>query len=91
MGLFVGNIAFVATDADLQQLFTPHGRILAARIATDCASGRSRGFGVVEMPDAGEAQTAIAALHGTALEGRPRTVNQAQPREKRGIPRGPRW
>ena len=81
----------MATDADLQQLFTPHGRILAARIATDYASGRSRGFGVVDMPDAGEAQAAIAALHGTALEGRPLTVNQAKPREKRGIPRGSRW
>ena len=91
MRLFVGNVLLTATKEDLRQLLETYGRVLFARISTDRVTGRPRGFGFVVMPNTSEAQAAIAALHGTSLEGRPLTVNQAKPREKRGIPRRPRW
>ena len=91
MNIFVGNLAFTTTEDDLAQLFEPFGTVSQARIATDRETGRSRGFGFVEMPDAIEAQAAIDGLNGTSLEGRPLTVNEARPREDRGGPRRPRW
>jgi len=92
MRIFVGNIAFATSDVDLQELFGRYGTVSRATIATDRTTGRSRGFGFVDMPDATEAETAIDALHGTSLAGRPLTVNQAKPREDRdGVSRTSRW
>ena len=97
MNIFVGNLAFTTTEEDLAQLFHPYGESARIGIMTDRDTGRSRGFGFVEMPDATQAQAAIAGLNGTALGGRTLTVNEARPREERG-PRGsgeehrrPRW
>ena len=97
MNIFVGNLAWTTTEDELAQLFEPYGVVEQARIATDRETGRSRGFGFVEMPDATQAQAAIDGLNGTSLEGRPLTVNEARPREerygqqRRGPRRGPRW
>ena len=91
MNIFVGNLAFTTTEDDLAQLFEPFGTVSQARIATDRDTGRSRGFGFVEMPNDAEAQEAIAELHGATIGGRQLTVNEARPREDRGGPRRPRW
>jgi RNA recognition motif-containing protein len=91
MNIFVGNLAWTTTEDELAQLFESYGVVEQARIATDRETGRSRGFGFVEMPDAIEAQAAINGLNGTSLEGRPLTVNEARPREERGGSRRPRW
>jgi RNA recognition motif-containing protein len=90
MNIFVGNLAWTTTEDELAQLFEPFGTVEQARIATDRETGRSRGFGFVEMPDATEAQAAIDELHGTSIGGRPLTVNEARPREERGGPQRPR-
>lgn len=81
--LFVGNLPWSATDDDLSQVFSQHARVISARIVTDRETGRSRGFGFVEVEDDG-AQTAVDALNGYMLGGRPITVNEARPREDRG-------
>jgi cold-inducible RNA-binding protein len=96
MNIFIGNLAWTTTEEDLAQLFEPFGTVEQARIATDRATGRSRGFGFVEMPDDTEAQAAIDELHGSSIGGRPLTVNEARPREERrprgeGDGRRPRW
>jgi RNA recognition motif-containing protein len=91
MRIFVGNLAFTTTEEELEQLFEPYGIVERAQIVTDRETGRSRGFGFIEMPDATEAQAAIAGLNGTSLGGRPLTVNEARQREERGGPRRPRW
>ena len=91
MQIFVSNLAFTTTEYELSQLFEPYGLVESARIITDRDTGRSRGFGFVEMPDATEAQAAIDGLNGTALGGRTLTVNEARPREHRGGPRRTRW
>jgi RNA recognition motif-containing protein len=97
MHIFVGDLAFTTTEEELAQLFHPSGEIASVRIMTDRETGRSRGFGFVERPDATQAQAAIAGLNGTALGGRTLTVNEARPREEqrpreeRGGPRRPRW
>jgi RNA recognition motif-containing protein len=83
MNIYVGNIAFKATADDLRQLFEQYGTVKNVTVITDRETGRSRGFGFVEMPNASEAKSAIEALHGTALLGRPLTVNEARPREPR--------
>ena len=91
MDIFVGNLTFTTTEEELAQLFHPYGEIARVRIMTDRETGRSRGFGFVEMPNGSEAQAAIAGLNGTSLGGRPLTVNEARQREERGGPRRPRW
>ena len=91
MNIFVGSLAWTTTEEDLAQLFHPHGEITRVQIVTDRETGRSRGFGFVEMPNSAEAQAAIEALHGTSLAGRPLTVTEAKPRDERKRPRGPRW
>jgi cold-inducible RNA-binding protein len=91
MRIFVGNLAFTTTEEELSQLFEPYGIVERAQIVTDRETGRSRGFGFIEMPDATEAQAAIDGLNGTSLGGRPLTVNEARQREERGGPRRPRW
>jgi RNA recognition motif-containing protein len=91
MNIFVGNLAFTTTEHDLRQLFETYGTVDAVRIMLDRDTGRSRGFGFVEMPDRHAAQDAIAGLNGTTLAGRPLTINEARPREPRREPREPRW
>ena len=88
MNIFVGNLAFTTTEDDLAQLFEPFGTVSQARIAMDRETGRSRGFGFVEMPNDAEAEAAIEELHGATIGGRQLTVNEARPREDRGGPRG---
>jgi RNA recognition motif-containing protein len=84
--LYVGNLSYDVDQAALEQMFAPHGTVESAQIITDRDSGRSKGFGFVEMASDSEAQTAIAALNGQQHGGRPLTVNEAKPREER--PRG---
>ena len=78
--LFVGNISWNATDEDLQNLFASHGEVVSARIVTDKFSGRSRGFGFVEMANDEQAAAAIGALNDKDFMGRPIAVNVAKPK-----------
>ena len=82
--LYVGNLTYGVTDATLEQLFAPHGTVQSAQVIMDRDTGRSKGFGFVEMGSDQEAQAAIQALHGTDADGRALTVNEAKPREDRG-------
>ena len=92
MTIFVANLVYTATEDEVRQLFEGYGTVDTVRLMTDRDTGRPRGFGFVEMPDATEAQAAIAGLNGTSLGGRQLTVNEARAREERGEPRrGPRW
>ena len=81
--IYVGGLPYATTDAQLQDLFSAHGAVESARVITDKFTGRSRGFGFVEMASNEEAQKAIQALNGTDLDGRNLTVNEARPQEKR--------
>jgi len=81
--IFVGNFSFSTTEADLRQWFTPYGSVESASVVTDRDTGRSRGFGFVEMPNNNEADAAIAALNGRDSGGRPLTVNEARPKTER--------
>jgi len=83
VNIYVGNLAWSCTSEDLQQLFSSHGTVARAQVVMDRETGRSRGFGFVEMASQGEAQAAIAALNGADMNGRPLTVNEAKPREAR--------
>jgi cold-inducible RNA-binding protein len=82
--LYVGNLSYEATDSDLQNLFSPHGVVQSAQVIMDRDTGRSKGFGFVEMNSGDEAQAAITALNGQQNNGRALTVNEARPREERG-------
>jgi cold-inducible RNA-binding protein len=82
--LYVGNLTFDMTDSQLETLFTPHGTVQSAQVIMDRDTGRSKGFGFVEMNSDQEAQTAITALNGKEVNGRALTVNEARPREDRG-------
>lgn len=82
--IFVGNFSFSTTEADLRQWFEPHGAVDSATVVTDRDTGRSRGFGFVEMPNNSEADAAILALNGADGGGRPLTVNEARPKADRG-------
>ena len=88
MNIYVGNLSFDETETSLETAFAAHGEVTSARIITDRETGRSRGFGFVEMSDQAQAQAAIAALNGTTVNGRELTVNEARPREDRGGSRG---
>jgi cold-inducible RNA-binding protein len=81
--IFVGNFSFNTTEADLRQWFEPHGKVESATVVTDRDTGRSRGFGFVEMPNDDEATAAIAALNGKDGGGRALTVNEARPKAER--------
>ena len=81
MNIYVGNLSFDETDQTLEVSFANHGEVQSARVVTDRDSGRSRGFGFVEMPQQQEAEAAIAALNGTEQGGRTLTVNESKPRE----------
>jgi RNA recognition motif-containing protein len=91
VNIFVGNLAFSATDHDLRQLFEPYGAVDKVNIITDRDTGRSRGFGFVEMLDSAAAKAAIQGLQGTALGGRTLNVNEAKPREPRREFSRSRW
>jgi cold-inducible RNA-binding protein len=82
--LYVGNLSYDVGNSDLEEMFTPHGSVKSAQVIMDRDSGRSKGFGFVEMGDDGEASAAISALNGRDLNGRTLTVNEAKPREDRG-------
>jgi RNA recognition motif-containing protein len=78
--LYVGNLAYTITDSDLQTMFEAHGTVQSAQVIMDRDTGRSKGFGFVEMGSDSEAQAAIAALNGQQSDGRALTVNEAKPR-----------
>src|SRR3954464_6855041 len=82
--LYVGNLAYGVTDSTLEQLFGAHGAVTSAQVIMDRDTGRSKGFGFVEMANDEEAQNAIANLNGHDVGGRPLTVNEARPREGGG-------
>ena len=82
--LYVGNLSYDTTDSVLQQMFEEFGTVLSAQIIMDRDSGRSKGFGFVEMDSNQAADAAIAGLHEKQVGGRPLTVNEARPREERG-------
>lgn len=81
--LYVGGLSYSVTDAQLRELFAAHGTVETAQVVTDKYTDKSRGFGFVEMSTVAEAEKAISALNGTALEGRNLTVNMSKPREER--------
>jgi RNA recognition motif-containing protein len=87
MEIFVSNIPFAAKPEDIRELFEPYGAVGRVNLITDRETGRPRGFGFVEMPNAGEAQAAIAALQNVDMQGRQLTINEARPREPRREPR----
>ena len=81
--LYVGGLPYATTEDELEDLFSAHGTVESARVITDRMTGRSKGFGFVEMGNQEEAEAAIAKLNDSDLEGRTLTVNVAKPREKR--------
>jgi RNA recognition motif-containing protein len=82
--LYVGNLAYGVSDSDLQQLFEAHGTVQSAQVIMDRETGRSKGFGFVEMGSDQEAQAAITALNGKEVDGRALTVNEARPKTEGG-------
>ena len=82
--LYVGNLPYTVTDSELQQMFEAHGSVTSAQVIMDRDTGRSKGFGFVEMGNDAEAQAAITALNGQQMGGRPLTVNEARPKEGGG-------
>ena len=94
MNIFVGNLPFTSTDDSLREAFSRFGAVDSSQVIMDRETGRSRGFGFVEMPDSGEAQAAISGMNGADLDGRPLTVNEARPKAPRtggGGGGGGRW
>jgi hypothetical protein len=92
--LYVGNLAYSVRDESLQESFSQFGTVTSAKVMMDRETGRSKGFGFVEMGSDAEAQAAINGMNGQPLEGRPLVVNEARPREERpggfsGAPRSP--
>ncbi len=81
--LYVGNLSYNTTATELEQLCSPHGTVQSAEVISDRETGRSKGFGFVQMGSDAEAQAAIAALNGQEVDGRALTVNEAKPREDR--------
>ena len=83
MRIFVGNLSYQTQSEDLEAAFRPYGDVVEATVVTDRVSGRSKGFGFVEMTDQSQAEAAISGLNGKEMEGRALTVNEARPREER--------
>ena len=81
--LYVGGLPYATTEDDLEELFSAHGTVESARVITDRMTGRSKGFGFVEMSSQEEAEAAAEKLNNSDLEGRTLVVNEARPREKR--------
>ena len=88
MRIYVGGISYNTSNDGLRNLLATAGNVTEATVVEDKYSGQSKGFGFVEMPDAGEAQAAIAKFNGHTLDGRPLTVNEAKPRENRSTGSG---
>ena len=84
MRLYVGNLSYDMDEAQLRELFSAHGEVVSAAVISDRETGRSKGFGFVEMASAEVAQAAIEALHGMSVDGRTIVVNLARPREAGG-------
>jgi cold-inducible RNA-binding protein len=89
--LYVGNLPHSTTESELRTLFEAHGAVEKVSIVTDRDTGRARGFGFVEMTNAGEAEKAVAALNGTELGGRTLTINEAKPKSDRPKSGGQRF
>jgi RNA recognition motif-containing protein len=83
MKLYVGNLSYDTSSSDLEKLLSEHGTVLSAEVITDRSTGKSKGFGFVEMDSKEEAQAAISALNGQEHGGRVLTVNEARPRQPR--------
>jgi RNA recognition motif-containing protein len=83
VNIYVGNLSWSCTNDDLMQLFSQHGTVARAQVILDRETGRSRGFGFVEMANEAEAKAAVEALNNSDFQGRPLTVNEARPREPR--------
>lgn len=90
MNIYVGNLPYGTTPDELRGVFAAFGEVSAARIVSDRETGRSKGFGFVDMPNDAEARSAIEALNGNDIGGRKAVVNEARPREERP-PREKRW
>ena len=82
--LYVGNLSYDTTDQELEQLFGAYGRVQSVQLIIDRTTGRSKGFGFVEMGSDQDAKAAIAALNGKEVSGRRLTVNEARPQQDRG-------
>ena len=82
MDIYVGNLAYSTNDETLKSAFAAYGEVASARVVSDRMTGRSKGFGFVEMPDRAQAQSAIDALNGKELEGRTLRVNESQPKPR---------
>jgi RNA recognition motif-containing protein len=82
MDIYVGNLSYDTKDTDLQSLFEQYGKVSSARVVMDKMTGRSKGFGFVEMGDRAEAEKAIAATNGSDFQGRPLRVNESQPKPR---------
>lgn len=82
--LYVGGLPYSVSDRQLEELFAAHGTVESARVITDRMTGRSKGFGFVEMSSTAEAEAAAEALNGSDFQGRNLVVNEARPREPRG-------
>jgi RNA recognition motif-containing protein len=90
MNIYVGNLSLGITESDLQKAFEAFGAVEIAKVIKDAYTGRSRGFGFVEMPDGAKAKAAIDALDGTEMQGRALKVNKARPRSENRPKRGRR-
>lgn len=84
MNIYVGNLAYAVTNADLEEAFSAYGTVISAKVITDAQSGRSKGFAFVEMEIKDDAEKAIEGLNGSELKGRSITVNEARPRRNDG-------
>lgn len=91
MNIYVGNLSYGLTDNDLQQLFAEYGSVSSAKIIQDRDTGRSKGFGFVEMGTEEDGHKAIEGLNGHSIDGRNLTVNEARPREERPPRRDNKW
>jgi RNA recognition motif-containing protein len=83
MNIYVGNLSYSMSEDELRDAFAAHGEVSSVKILSDRETGRSRGFGFVEMPNASEGEKAIAQLNGKEVGGRALRVNEARPRERR--------
>jgi len=83
MNIYVGNLAYTVTEGDLQEVFSEFGEVSSVRLVSDKLSGKSKGFGFVEMPNSSEADAAMNALNESSFKGRDIKVTQAKPREDR--------
>lgn len=91
MNIYAGNLSYDITEEELQQLFTEYGSVTKVTVIKDRESGRSKGFGFVEMENQADAEKAISELDGSSVKGRNLKINQARPREERPRQRQKNW